>query len=453
MSVERLYLGTDTRVAAILLGAAAACFQRARGAPGALAPALRRGLTAAGVLALGLLVVAWVTLPGTSPVLYRGGLLLCGVAATVIIVDISTPGRSLVAVVLAVPVLRWLGAISYGLYLYHWPIYRLLAESDLGLTGWWLTAVRVACSLAAAVVSYRFLERPILEGRWRWPSLRVAPAAVGLAVLALLVGSSGAIDVAPASEEATRPDLGPRQAAERVPVPAEEQAAGTVPEVRTQQLVDPVVLVVGDSVGYALAEDGLVPLQDELGITTVNGAEVGCTLMREPGEAPSPDAPIIRNCSVLWQPLLDEYQPDVVVVAFGAFSGLAPTEVDGRDVYPCSARYDGRWRERVEGAVATLGAGGAVVELVTTPGGLLAEGRATLDERQGCVNDVLRAVAEQSPDAEAIDLAEWVCPDRRCREEVDGATLRPDGLHFTGAGAEVVARWLVPQATTVEVVG
>jgi peptidoglycan/LPS O-acetylase OafA/YrhL len=454
MSLERLYLGTDTRVAAILLGAALACFQRARGAPRPWPADRRPTLALAGAVAFGLLVVAWVTLPGTSPLLYRGGLLLCGVAATVVILDISTPGRSLVGIVLAVPVLRWLGAISYGLYLYHWPIYRYLGETDLGLSGWGLTFARVACSLAAAAASFYLLEQPILQRRWTWPSVRLAPVGIGLAVLALLFASIGAVDVAPATEEATRPDLadlGPRQAAARVAVPADEQAAGTVPEVRTEKLIDPVVLVVGDSVGFALAEEGLVPQQATLGLTTVNGAEVGCTLMREIGVVPPPGEALIRKCSDQWQPLLYEYRPDVVVFLFGAFGGLSATPVDGQSVYPCQEAYDERWRERVEEAVAMFESAGAVVDLVTSPSGLLLEGRATLDERQGCINEVLREVAADSPDASAIDLAEWVCPEGRCREDVDGARLRPDGLHFTGAGAEVVARWMAPQVTTVEV--
>ncbi len=454
-SVERLYLGTDTRVAAILLGAALACFQRSRGSPPVLSGPRRPRLAAAGVVALALLVVAWATLPGTSPVLYRGGLLLCGVAATVIVLDISTPGRSLVGVVLAVPVLRGLGTISYGLYLYHWPIYRLLGESDLGLAGWTLTAARVGCSLAVAYVSFRFLEQPILQRRWRASSPRLAPVGIGLAVVALLVGSIGAVDVAPASEEATRPDLadlGPREAASRVAVPAEQQAAGTVPEMRTEKLIDPVVLVVGDSVGFALAEEGFVPQQQALGITTVNGSEVGCNLMRDVDASSAPGAPFVRNCSGTWQPLLDEYQPDVVVVLFGALAGLGATPVDGDRVFPCSERYDVRWRERVEEAVATFAASGAVVDLVTAPSGLLApEDRDAVDERQRCVNDVLRDVGAAGTGVTTIDLAEWVCPEGECRETVEGAQLRPDGLHFTGEGAEIVARWMAPQVTTVEV--
>ncbi|HEX7134129.1 MAG TPA: acyltransferase, partial [Iamia sp.] len=276
-TVERLYLGTDTRVAAILLGAAAACFQRATGPVARARARDRRRLAVAAAVALGFLAVVWVTLDGTSTLLYRGGLLACGLAAVVIVVDVTTPGPSPVARVLAVRPLRELGAISYGLYLYHWPIYRLLAESELGLEGWGLTAAQVGLSLAAAVLSHRFVEQPILQGRWRWPSVRLAPLGVATAVMALFVGSIGAVDMAPVVQEATRPDLGPRSAADRVVVTTTAPPAGaptpatTAPVARVEELIDPVVLVVGDSVPYLMAEEGFVAQENRLGLTTVNG--------------------------------------------------------------------------------------------------------------------------------------------------------------------------------------
>ncbi|HEU5153034.1 MAG TPA: acyltransferase family protein [Iamia sp.] len=458
-SVERLYLGTDTRVAAILLGAAAACFQRAPGAIRAMGERTRLGLAAGAVVAAAFLAVTWTVLDGTSALLYRGGLLVCGLAAVVVILDISTPGRSLVGPVLALPPLRALGAISYGLYLYHWPIYRFLAETDLGLVGWNLTAAQVLASLAVAVASHRFLERPILERRWSWPSIRLAPIGVAAAVVALLVGSIGAVDIAPASQEATRPDLGPREAAARVVVSTTVPPAGettpstTAPVARVEELIDPVVLVVGDSVAFSLAEDGFVYQESILGLTTVNGAQIGCTLLRDVGAEPPPDAPFVENCSDDWPGFVAEYEPDVVMVLFGAYGGMNPTVIDGEDRWPCSPQYDRFWRQRLDEAVEVLSARGAVVDLVTAPTGNLLVGgdRDLFDTRQGCINAVIEDVAERSPKAQAIDMAEWICPEDECREKIDGVHLRNDGLHFRDAGALVVSRWLAPQLRRVEI--
>ncbi len=92
-----------------------------------------RKLLAVGAVAL--LALAWTQLEGTSDVLYRGGLLVCGVAALVVIADVTTPGRSVVAPVLALAPLCWLGTISYGLYLWHWPIFQYLHPGRFGLAG------------------------------------------------------------------------------------------------------------------------------------------------------------------------------------------------------------------------------------------------------------------------------------------------------------------------------
>jgi peptidoglycan/LPS O-acetylase OafA/YrhL len=459
-SLERLYLGTDTRVAAILLGAAAACFQRADGSVRPVPEPRRTALAGAAVAATAFLVVMWAVLDGTSAVLYRGGLLACGIAAVVIIVDISTPGRSVVGPVLALPPLRFLGAISYGLYLYHWPIYRFLGESDLGLTGWNLTAARVLASLAAAVLSHRFVEQPILQRRWRWPSVRLAPVGIAAAVLALLVGSIGAVDIAPASQdqEGTRPDLGPREAADRVVVtttapPAGETASSTTaPVARVEELIDPVVLIVGDSVAFSLAEDGFVAQEERLGLTTVNGAQIGCTLMRDEGFEPPPEASFINDCSGEWPDLVAEYQPDVVMVLFGAYGGIEAVPIDGTDRFPCTDEYDSRWRSRLEDAVTTLSAGGAVVQLVTAPTGPLGwDDQGSFDERQECINTVIEEVGEERTEAQTVDLAGWVCPDGECQESIDGVFLRNDGLHFRGGGAVLVSRWLAPHLKRVEV--
>ncbi len=318
-------------------------------------------------------------------------------------------------------------------------------------------------SLLAAVLSYRFIEQPILERRWSWPVVRLAPIGIAAAVLALLVGSIGAVDVTPTSQDdVTRPDLaalGPRTAAQRVAVPADEQAAATPaverpPEARVERLVDPVVLFVGDSVPLSLAEEGFVPQEEDLGLTTVNGAVVGCTIMRDEGAPPPPDATYTNDCSPTWPDLVAEYQPDVVVLQFGAFAGLAPVPVDGVDRFPCTPEYDQRWRQELADAIDVLSATGAVVNLVTAPTGVIVpEDRELFDERMDCVNDIVRDTAEQRDGVQVIDLAEWLCPDDECRISVDGVDLRNDGLHYRDAGAIVVARWMAAQVVEVEVGG
>ena len=65
---------------------------------------------------------------------------------------------------LAVPPLRWLGRISYGLYLWHLPIF-ILIQRDLHDPRWIIDVVEIACSIAVAAASYYMVERHFL--RWK----------------------------------------------------------------------------------------------------------------------------------------------------------------------------------------------------------------------------------------------------------------------------------------------
>jgi hypothetical protein len=66
------------------------------------------------------------------------------------------------------------------------------------------------------------------------------------------------------------------------------------------------------------------------------------------------------------------------------------------------------------------------------------------DRETDCDNRLRREVAAATG-AQLVDLAEYICPDHQCRTEQDGVTLRPDRLHYEGAGARIVAQWLFDQ--------
>jgi peptidoglycan/LPS O-acetylase OafA/YrhL len=108
---NRDYYGTDTRAAAILLGAALAAFIAVRG------PAATRrgrvGVEVAGVAGVVFLAVAWSSLAGTSPVLYQGGLFACSLAAVAVIAAATHPTKGPIVKVLQVRPLVLLGMISY----------------------------------------------------------------------------------------------------------------------------------------------------------------------------------------------------------------------------------------------------------------------------------------------------------------------------------------------------
>ena len=94
--------------------------------------------------------------------LYRGGSSLCALAAA------RGPRRRVASASAARSRGRWSVdrssrsvVISYGIYLWHWPIFVVLDPGRTGLDGWRLFMVRCAATLAVAIASYVLVERPI----------------------------------------------------------------------------------------------------------------------------------------------------------------------------------------------------------------------------------------------------------------------------------------------------
>src|SRR5207244_938157 len=96
-----------------------------------------------------------------------------------------------------------LGLISYGVYLWHWPIYIVLDRSRVHLGGWPLLAVQIAVTLVVALASFRFVERPIRRGTgvWAAPPLRTVVFASGTALAVVVAAVMVSTARAPAPEK------------------------------------------------------------------------------------------------------------------------------------------------------------------------------------------------------------------------------------------------------------
>ena len=188
---SRVYYGTDTRAQSLLVGALLAMLLLQRG-PVRSAPA-RWTLQGVAVLCVVFIGFVWARADDNSSLLYRGGFLVLATSVAVVIAASVQPGVSVVGRVLSLPPLRGLGLISYGVYLWHWPIYLVLTPGRTGWDDYPLFALRVAATLAISIVSYRLLEMPVRRGAFRqWKvSWTLAPAAAACVAVALVIVTRG----------------------------------------------------------------------------------------------------------------------------------------------------------------------------------------------------------------------------------------------------------------------
>lgn len=162
---SRVYYGSDTRVFGLLVGAALAAVWPSRKLAAALPQGRRNMLDAAGALALAAIVYMAVRVGEYDPFVYRGGLALLSVLTAVAVAALAHPASRMARLLSAKP-LRWIGARSYGLYLWHYPVIVLTnpvvhtGEFHLGRS-----LLQVAVSFVLAGLSWKLVEEPILRGR------------------------------------------------------------------------------------------------------------------------------------------------------------------------------------------------------------------------------------------------------------------------------------------------
>lgn len=194
---DRVYYGTDTRAAELLMGALLAVWwsgRTTRGRFAATSDATRPAplIDIVGVLALLGMFWAWWAVPEASPELSEGGLPLYAVGTTIIV--LAATRRGVVTTLLSVSVLRWAGLISYGLYLYHWPIFLVLSPERTGLSTAPLFVVRMLVTTTIALLSYFLLEQPIRRGTMIKSGRAALSAALAGAVIVAAVAVSVTLD-------------------------------------------------------------------------------------------------------------------------------------------------------------------------------------------------------------------------------------------------------------------
>ena len=432
---NRVYLGTDTRAQGLLIGAALAAITITRRPDPSHRPSFP--LQAAAVAAVPLLALAWWRVDGTTEWLYEGGLTLHAIGVAAVIAAV-TAGPSRLSWALSWTPITALGRISYGLYLWHWPLIVWMTPDRIGVSGGWLDVVRVLTALAVSTASYLLIERPIRYSSTLTPRRVAALAPVSILLCALLLAPTTApvvVDlddfVVPDLTTTTTPTTTPQSTTSTVPgVPSTTTTVTTTTTTTTVPLT-PVVLepdevlrvaYVGDSIGAQVVPYFERVLEGVGEVVDVTGAGVAL-------------------CDGFEQLAgLADQPPHVVVIDHGG-NALTPCMLDESGAIPTGEAYIAKYEADTEIALAIARDLGSRVLLLDQPAG-----RGDLPSGTG---EIFLAAATDDDTGTVRYLSMWpaISPDgflqsAPCTEDepgcVDGVgelRSRPPGGHLEPLGA------------------
>ncbi|HWE65034.1 MAG TPA: acyltransferase family protein [Acidimicrobiales bacterium] len=477
ISTNRVYLGTDTRAQCLFIGAALAVGlillgQRAqtsgRLSEGELwSPPNNNWRAVCGLLGLAGAAVSiflWVSTTDTSALPYRGGFFLIGLATAGVIMAVIGAPRSPVPRLLSLAPIRYIGRISYGLYIYHWPLFIWVNEARTGLSDYSLFFVRALVTLAVAMVSYHLVEQPIRQGTFvrQWRAALAVPVGVGAVLIAMVAATAGSTVGATAipppigtSGSTTSAPSTPSSA----PTAAGTPAAG--PPVRVLLFGDSVALTLGEGLAnaadqakynYSLSDKGI------LGCGVVMGPEV--ELMGERDQTPGacdgstykPSTPAgSQPWPYQWLSAMSETQPNVVVLLAGRWE-VVDREYEGKWTNILSPTFAAYVKSQLEQTSNLVTASGAHMVYLTAPctdEGEQPDGAAWPEDspaRLAVYNKLVRQVAAEHPTTDSVvDLNAAACPGGHYSATVNGVTIRrDDGVHFTPAGGKSLAPVIMP---------
>jgi hypothetical protein len=374
-------------------------------------------------------------------------------AVVAVILAVARADRSWVSLGLAWRPLCWVGAISYGLYLWHWPVLVFLSEGRTRLDGWQLFTLRAVVTTGCALLSYVLLEQPIRHGRWfrGRAGLVVAPLAI-LLTLGVIIGGTRDAAPPPAFLVANPNEVQSLESSPPSPDGAPpEVSPSTLPPTADRDVGR--VLLIGDSVAMSAAQFGLLDYAQANGVDFAAETRPGCGLIA--GLA----APSLGKDPVDWAAACND---SLVDFQQGIAARKGAQTVVWMSTWETSSRwYDGRYYEfgtpeadeltlRLidEARIRVLAGTDAMLVLALQPPHASFSDQGPADPenvaRMVHLNELLAQYAADHPtDTRTLDLASLVCPGGPpCPETVDGIRLRPrDGGHYESDGAV----WLAPR--------
>jgi len=327
---SRVYYGTDTRAFLLLMGILLALVWPA-------IERLRRAvplLELLGVAALVGSVLLFLRMQDFNPTLYRGGDLAAAFCFVVLVGAVAHPQTGL-SEALGVAPLRWIGERSYGIYLWHWPIIVLVAGVNARPSPG-VVVGEAALVLAAAALSYKFVEQPIRTGslqRWlaqhprRYRLEVVGAGAVALAAtFAILFVTPASLNPVSAYVSPTQAHAGTHQQ-HTSPRPHKQQTSRTTtPKQTTKHALPPGrMLALGDSVMLGCSSQLRKALDHRVRVDATVGRQIEDTVtelsrLRRHDHLPKTVVIQVGNNGPLWYHDLVRLRhalrgiPDIVVV-------------------------------------------------------------------------------------------------------------------------------------------
>jgi peptidoglycan/LPS O-acetylase OafA/YrhL len=479
--INRLYFGTDTHAQSVLVGATLAIGLRLwaeRHRKGdeqdwqARTPWARHVLTAIGAVGLGVSAFLCATVSSNDAFAYRGGFLFAALAASAVLLSVSCAQFSPVARLLSFPPFTFVGRISYGMYLWHFPLFIFINEQRTGLSPWPLFVVRVIPTFGVALLSFFFVERPIRQGTFltRFRAQVLTLPALGVVVLAIVLATMPAADTIAAGAGATG-------ALAATPITSAVPAAYATTPTRVLLVGDSQALTLGIGLQTALSAhpqkyDGLRLLNEGiLGCGVADGTTgeqsggtfiVGAPCTPDPQSANCPPGGVFgpkqnvacQAWSAAWADWVRQFKPNVVVLLAGGGEVLDRL-YHGQMTNILNPTFAAYVESQLQKAVRIATAGGAVVDFMTKPcqsTGEQPDGAPWPQDstaRQDAYNALLRKVAAQHPDQVYVqDLNAYVCPGGRYTQDLGGIPVREsDGSHFDmqpGGGGDYLAPAILP---------
>ena len=452
----RVYYGTDARAQALFLGAALGVWL-APGRSGAVPTFPRPVVLGAGVIGVVTSIGAFVVVGPYSAWMFNlGGMFFFAVGAALLVLACADERPSWVNTVFGWRPLAYAGRLSYGLYLWHWPIWLAFGNRRLVDNG---IANFVICSVLTvgiAHLSYQYIERPVIKKgvRGLFPTLRTRAVAVVVPVV-LLAGCGLAI----AHSAPTSPAPGDTAiAAPAGPPPMivkgqEEYVSGEPARVG----------VYGDSVPFFLVDRfQSAPFP---GVTLKNYSREGCDLLAEPMSwAPGfqmGNEPLCTQMKKDW-PAKFTQNDDQVLLVWASPLLAVPHVVGGERLWLDDPEYVHLIDERLDTVrKEAVDAGAQQVQIVNVPcrkpvkETLPEEFRFVFDSNPKIVkeykdptkiNAIVDDWAASHDDVAVVDLHGALCSDGY-QEKIDGIQVFNDYLHFSPEATPMIWSYVLGEVS------